>query len=469
MGRKVLISFLGTGNYVPVYYTWTDERNVEPRKCTPNHKNKFVQEAIAAKLCKNWTENDCIMVFRTTQSNEKNWIDRSIINDKGDHEMIKGLKSALEGIRFANGNKLKCLVNPKTDNANESDEYIIPTGLDQPKTELEEIFNQVFSKLNKDDEIYFDVTHAFRTIPLFATVLFNYSKYLKGTALNAIYYGAYEKLNSETQEAPIANLIDVVHLQAINNAAASFRDFGNMEAFSNILLGDSEVDNDMRDISKALKNLDSYIQISQIEAIKEGEYITTIDSCIDNFCKSNYTNESQRALLKSISMQLHDEFNFVGLPSYRNIEAAIDWTIKFNMIQQGLTMAQEYIITLVFDKMEKLGLKAEVEASLDPGLKKNKCKNKTYLHALRKKLWDALRSDDILEKHPEVYRLSVKCRDLFNPTMRELYKELSHLRNCINHGNTTDDNLIEFEQYKDKFEIIWKSCKATTQKFEYEV
>lgn len=464
MGRKVLISFLGTGNYVPVYYTWTDERNVEPRKCTPNHKNKFVQEAIAAKLCKNWTANDCIMVFRTTQSNEKNWIDRTIINDKGDHEEIQGLKSALEGISFANGGKLKCLINPKTDNANESDDYIIPTGLDQPKTELEEIFNQVFSKLNEDDEIYFDVTHAFRTIPLFATVLFNYSKFLKGTALKAIYYGAYEKLNSETHEAPIANLIDIVHLQAINNAAASFRDFGNMGAFSNILLGDSDVDEDIQDISDALKNLDNYMQICQIEAIKEGKYITTIDSCIDNFCESNFTNESQRALLRSISLQLHDTFNFVGASSYRNIEAAIDWTIKFNMIQQGLTMAQEYITTIAYDKMENLGLKASIESTLGQNLSRRR---KTYL--LRKKLWDALRSDYIIEEFPEVYSLALGCRDLFNPTMRKLFKELSELRNSINHGNTTDDNTRTLEDYKNEFKTIWESCKATTRKFEYEV
>lgn len=453
MSRKVLISFLGTGNYVPVYYLWTDLR-----KCTPNHKNKFVQEAIASKLCKNWTENDCIMVFRTSQSNEKNWIDNTIIDKEGNCEELRGLKSTLEGMTFANGGKLKCLINPKIEGAGESDSYIIPTGLDQPQEELEEIFNQVFSKLNENDEIYFDVTHAFRTIPLFATVLFNYSRFLKGTSLNAIYYGAYEKLNRETEEAPIANLIDIVRLQAINNAAAGFRDFGNMGAFSNILLGVRDLDNDINDISEALTNLDEYIQTCQIEAIKGGEYIITIDSCIERFCCSPFTNESQRSLLKSISNQLHEKFKFVGKSSYRNIEAAIDWTIKYNMIQQGLTMAQEYIITIAYDVMEKLHLRADVESIVGSG------RNNTYL--LRQKLWDALRSNDILEDAPEVYQLALRCRDLFNQNMARKFNELSRLRNSLNHANTTNRNSRSFEDYKSEFKTCWGNCKEITKKFD---
>lgn len=456
-GRQVLISFLGTGNYAPVIYTW-NVGNIKGKKCT-RHKTKFVQEAIATKLCGSWTENDCIMVFRTEQSNAKNWLDTKVSKPDGTgEEKIQGLESTLRSIRLNNGNKLKCRINPEPEGSENADSYIIPTGLDQIQEEMEEIFNQVFSKLDKKDEIYFDVTHAFRTIPLFATVLFNYAHFLKETSLKGIFYGAYEKLNTTTQEAPIVDLIDIVRLQEINSAAASFRDFGNMKAFSNLLLGNKDMDENIKNISNALTQLDGYIQSCQLDAIKKGDYISVIERSINGFKSSNHTNDAQCNLLDTILIRLKDDFKFEGRSSYANIEAAIDWAIEYNMIQQAFTMAQEYIITRAYDRMVDLGLKDEIERSIH-----GDSRNLTYL--LRKKLGDALATTDILGKFPEVYQLSVKCQEMFNGKMAKEFGALRILRNSLNHANTANNDPRSnkgprsYDDYKNELKYLWDSCK----------
>ena len=74
MARKVFISFLGTTNYLETYY------QIEEKKYGPV---RFVQEALADHICSNWTSEDKIFIFYTTQSSETkelgsyelNWLD----------------------------------------------------------------------------------------------------------------------------------------------------------------------------------------------------------------------------------------------------------------------------------------------------------------------------------------------------------------------------------------------------------
>lgn len=54
----------------------------------------------------------------------------------------------------------------------------------------------VYDQLKSDDEIVFDFTHAFRSIPMVAIVILNYTKVMKDIRTNGIYYGAFEVLET---------------------------------------------------------------------------------------------------------------------------------------------------------------------------------------------------------------------------------------------------------------------------------
>ena len=65
MGRKVFISFLGTGNYVNCKYQYPDGEISAPVR--------FIQEALINKLCQNWSDDDRIFILCTEASQKKNY------------------------------------------------------------------------------------------------------------------------------------------------------------------------------------------------------------------------------------------------------------------------------------------------------------------------------------------------------------------------------------------------------------
>ncbi len=460
MGRKVLISFLGTNDYFPVYYTWG-----EKRKKTTTHRTKFIQEALATRICKdNWDPDDCIMIFRTHESNEINWKDR---------DGIQGLKSVLENI-----SGLKCSINPEQNGDGSSDSYMIPVGFSE--AEMWEIFKCVFDKLNPEDDIYFDVTHAFRTIPMFATVLFNYARFLKHTNVKGVYYGAFEILGplykikalppkeQNNLTVPIVDLTNIVRLQEINTAAASFRDFGNLSSLSDILYetGVSDLDDAVEDISVALDDLDFFIQTCRIDDIREGEYMRTISESINKFCESPFTNDAQRSLLLEISRQLNHS-GFEADDTFRNVEAAINWAIEHRMIQQAYTMAKEYLISRVYKAMKEAGIEKELEAELDVNgdLSRNP-QNRNY------KIREALGS--ILGTYKKITegRLEFKGRRWSNSRAANMllqscqmvydltkpYNAITERRNHLNHAASDSENADSYDEYREEFLKNWSRC-----------
>ena len=175
MGRKVFISFLGTGNYVNCKYQYPDGEISAPVR--------FIQEALINKLCQNWSDDDRIFILCTEASQKKNWIDNGHVNPNNPNLVLDeieriGLESRLKATKYGDIVSM----------------YNIKEGFDE--LEVWEIFENVYSLLQSGDEVYFDVTHAFRSIPMFSTVLLNYASFMKDINVHSIHYGAFEKLGT---------------------------------------------------------------------------------------------------------------------------------------------------------------------------------------------------------------------------------------------------------------------------------
>lgn len=76
----------------------------------------------------------------------------------------------------------------------------IPDGKDED--EMWEIFSTIFSQLQENDELYIDLTHSFRYLPMLLLVLSNYAKFFENISVNHISYGNFEARNKDTNEAP---------------------------------------------------------------------------------------------------------------------------------------------------------------------------------------------------------------------------------------------------------------------------
>lgn len=432
MGRKVFISFLGTNNYVECRYKF-NEAVSEPVR--------FVQEALIAQLCKDWTEKDRILIFCTSLettgnrgSKEINWFDNQLDNSE-----IIGLKRRLEELR--NNTNIKPSV----------EEFDIVPGFSEE--EIWSVFNAVYHQLKPADEIYFDVTHAFRSIPLFSVVLFNYSKYMIGTQLRTIMYGAFEKLGStaevrkmsvDKRVVPIIDLTNIARLQEYNQIASGLKNFGKIKPLESVINKSITSDSEkvISELGASISELDEYINTIDLKKIKKGLYIKKF--------RLNYRRVKGRNSFVSPINRILDELyketeDFVDEDSFQNIEVAINWTIKHDMLMQAFPLAEEYILLNLANMLKEF--------------KPRSFSSKEYREFISGIL--GMSDEDFttrnwkytLADYPDV--ADKISDDFLIIELRPLYDKIRRARNSLAHGNGS----ISYEDLKKLIPIIIDSVE----------
>lgn len=415
MARKVFISFLGTNNYVECFYR---------KGNTCSEPVRFVQEALIADICKDWTEDDRIYIFCTSEdktgekgSKEINWEDNGQEKIYCEIEKI-GLQSRLEKLK-ANGLKP------------DFEEIDICAGFTED--DIWDIFDTVYSTLKKDDQIYFDVTHAFRSIPLFSVVLFNYSKFMISTEVVSVMYGAFEKLGPaykvrqmplEERIVQVVDLTNIIRLQQYNQIASNLKDFGRVSRISEMINDETDSNNDIiRNLKKAIEDLDNFIVTIDIRSIKKGNFVNLYRNYIKSYYKKNKIGLPIGTILKELENELSD---FLAKESYQNVEAAINWTIRHEMFTQTYPLAEEYVIFYIADAYK----------DFKPiGLNKGK-EYRTFVSdilgapeiAFNKKEWN-----ERVNKYADFADYLSEQEEII--ILRPIYDELRKIRNSLAHGN----------------------------------
>jgi len=299
------------------------------------------------------------------------------------------------------------------------------------------------------------VTHAFRSIPLFSTVLFNYSRFMKETNVVSIKYGAFEKLGSafevkkkplkERGIAPIVDLTGIVQLQTLTRIADDFKMYGKTSGVSGMFESDNS-NMQFKRLVVSLKNgtskLEEYILLNRVEQIRKGDFVNTISSDIRNIRKAVHLTRPQEHVLAEMEKSL-SAFCVDG--GDRNIIAAIDWALNFNMIQQAYTLAQEYLISLATEKYKDKcfytgsddSKKWRNYMSAIMGVENKVVKEKSFGRELADNL-------DLAEYFFSLLEIA---------EIRKLYSAIASNRNILSHGKKSDLTLAQFKkQLRDNFE-----------------
>ena len=421
MARKVFISFLGTNNYVECCYS-NDE----------HYPVRFIQEALIRETCKDWTANDHIYIFCTTDAEARNWVDNG--QNRATEEIEKiGLDSRLKGLG---------LMVPY-------EKIMITEGFSED--DIWAIFDTVYETLQKDDEIYFDVTHAFRSIPLFSTVLFNYSRFMKETNVVSIKYGAFEKLGLAFEVkskplkkrgiAPIVDLTNVIRLQQFTDMANSLKTYGRVNKISQILNKQNDSFNPyLTKMSNAIESFDNHLLANDLNAIKSGKDVIEIKNNIKQVRKSSIPNP-----IKNVIEELDKELNgFVKENSNKNIEEAIKWAVKYKMLAQAYTLGLEYIKHLFAEKFADKNPFNHKTAS------KNRKEFQEYFSALCSISQEDVDTNNFKNALSEYKDLTMTFLNMdLVKKLRSYYSKLGKNRNTINHakGDVTYHDLVnEFEE-----------------------
>ncbi|MCF6246488.1 MAG: TIGR02221 family CRISPR-associated protein [Desulfobacula sp.] len=415
---KIFISFLGTNDYLECSYKFQNKliKNV-----------RFVQEATIKLHCNNWSSNDKVLIFTTKNAYQNNWKDNGHKDRKtGEYLDRIGLEKRLSDL------KLNCSIK----------QINIPDGKNE--AEIWEIFSIVFDEIEQDTEIIFDITHAFRSIPMLAIVILNYAKVIKDVSLDGLYYGAMEALGNfpdvkkiplEKRIIPIIDLTSFDHLMEWSVGIDQFLKSGNASLVSKlaeksartILSRTKGRDRSQHIIRKFANNLEAFTKtLSTCRGRDISNNIVRLKINLDD-CKKIKLNESLnkplRPLLEKINRQM-DSFpeNF----DKDGIQAA-KWCLEHNLIQQGYTILQETLISYFLTRIGE-----------DPY--NFQSKNRKLVNQAVYIFFD--RSPEKIDKNrSEEQKITNKLLNFYkkNKAIVETHRNLSNLRNDINHCGFNED------------------------------
>ena len=328
MARKVFISVLGASYYESCKYTTNNFCSTETR---------FIQQATLEYInAQGWSVDSKAFFLLTDKARTTNWIVEGEQRYDKNKEIVVpyiGLKKVLESAHLP----FQC------------EEVSIPDGKDD--AEMWTIFETAFNLLKDGDELYFDLTHSFRYLPMLMLVLGNYAKFLKKASVCSITYGNYEARNVSTNEAPIVNLLPLSSLQDWTFATADFLKNGYADRLVDIagkgldpLTRNAET---RTDETLKLKGFVSHLKSFSLDMLT-CRGLNIIDASTIKRIKTdiNSLNKIVIPQLKPVLQQVSESVaSFDDSGSVMNAFKAARWCYDNQLYQQATTFLEEGIIS----------------------------------------------------------------------------------------------------------------------------
>lgn len=407
MPRKVFLSILGTSFYHKCAYTHGDFHSAPTR---------YIQEATLDLLgAHGWdSAHDKIFIFCTEASHTLNW--DATLTTRLDYS-----KTEQPYVRLGKVLADKGYADPMLR------EILIPGGGDEE--EQWNIFTTIYNCLETGDELYLDITHGFRSLPMLLLVLCNYAGFLKHTSIKSITYGNFEARNAKG-EAPIIDLAPIALLQDWTFAAADFISNGNTATLKALC---------RQEVGKMFRKTSGKQGLAE-KGTKIQDYVNRVNKLVENIrlCQGRYLtdrgnlerlheNEADiptdilqpfQPVLEKITQSVSE---FRPENDARNMWEAADWCYNKKMYQQAVTFLQEGIISYVCDSFEW-------------DVQDISCRNTVsgFLNLLK----HGKESDykEWLEENPSPYKSVLDGHKRLFEDYATPYSDLSQRRNAINHA-----------------------------------
>lgn len=378
MARKVFISVLGATFYNECVYGKVDVNTNEVIKYTPT---RFVQQATLEYLgASEWTANDAAYIFTTRKARENNW--NESITEQGHYVQGKWQVDPYIGLEKV---------------IKEMNLPFMTTNIDIPdgngEVEMWKIFSAIFNVIQDGDELYFDLTHSFRYIPMLVLVLGNYAKFLRNVTICSITYGNFEVSKSrEDKIAPIVDLMSLTILQDWTFAAADMIRNGNSDRLSELsrnnyltqmlrskkpekqlTMNENIAEGKIKNYISALHEMLLDLRLCRLPQILSGGTMKNVNSSLsqaqsqlkaDNgIDNGNSANANAISIIPPILEKIKGTFDgFSSKEDINNGYLAAKWCCEHQLYQQAITILHENITT---DMCQKLGISERIYANRD--------------------------------------------------------------------------------------------------------
>ncbi len=426
--NKIYISFLGVTNYTKCNYYYPTKKNIVKEV-------RFIQEAVVQLLCDDFGEDDKIIVFVTKAARDKNWYDNGHKTRDGKVVEQLGLQTKLQELNL----KSKFEMIEIEEGTNEE--------------EIWRIFQNIYHHIQSGDEVIFDITYGFRSLPMLGVVLIHYAKMLKNITVRAVVYGAMEVLLKtgkgiagiplEERDVPILNLTSFALLQQWTNAARDFTLHGNATKIAELT--------EQKMLGESLEEMTLSFSTVRGKDIVEGNIFRLVEDNIQQI-----QMQDSIAPLSPLLEKVKQKITPFQPDNLNNGLLAVEWCIGHQLIQQGITMLQEVMTTFVCEilKNENSNLNLDYMLSADRWLV-SKCL--IIKDDLPESKWKGpLRFD--IEKTRTI-RASQIVTDV-----KGHYKTIGKMRNDINHAGFNENPMIP-KEFKNELERIYTEIKSIFSKY----
>lgn len=235
MSRKILITFLGAGNPEK-----TENRRVY-RKAIYFIKDKceFPPSPFVAAILYDYLQIDTIYMIGTMKSMweavYEHFTERQSLPIDEDYYVQLGSQSENATYQTPINKKLFAPLEKVLGN----DSRILPIKYGLTAQETWDNFasiTELFKNLRDGDQIYLDITHSFRSLPLFSTTAIMYLQDVIGKKVKVkkIYYGMLDAMREFDFKAPIVELSSLSEMQEWIKGAYALQQFGNGELIAQL-------------------------------------------------------------------------------------------------------------------------------------------------------------------------------------------------------------------------------------------
>lgn len=405
--RTHFLSVLGTGLYEPVVYGIQGDGGTA--------EQEFVQIALMERFAEQLKDGGKITILLTDGARKANWENRTYSGrdvdssgrwiSAGKHEVQENAPKI--GMKETLAEKYPELYGITKD-------ISIPNA--STETEIWDVFEAIYNAIDEGDEIIFDITHSFRSIPLLAMTIINYAKVMKKCTLKGIYYGAYEaaEIQDGVKYAPIVDLTVYNEILEWTNAAEAFMQYGvaakMKEVYDNkkkLIVGDKREWKPLENKINAMHDLSMAIftcRGTDMDKLNEKDNQKSQKSIKNAYValvkKSTKESETKAREMKPLYPLLEkiDESFKTYFAREDNVEIGlgmVEWSLRNNMIQQGYTALEETMITYlcnyygIDDRTEKTRERI-VGKTITGIINKYQCKSLTEFENDRERVADEL-------------------------------------------------------------------------------
>lgn len=416
---KKLITSLGTGDYTKCIYTGNNGFTSTP--------TRYAQTALFEYLRNNNEHVDEVYLFLTKEAKQDNYFD---------HRDRKGVEC--EGLKTIWKQKFP----------NDVDRLKI---IDIPSGQFEEdqwsIFETIFQVIEDGDELYFDITHSFRSIPFIMLLISNFAKVIKGASIQRLFYGNIEVLRSlgvdikkialEERVAPIVDITSMVNLLDWSTSVESFLRTGNpgqIDQLANTAIKQDRTNTSLHMIKRLTLSLGKLHKM--METSRGESFLEELPIVRKHVHDVSMISAKSMPQIPKLMDQIKEKVSLFSEDQYENLWGSIKWCVDHGLFQQAITLAREHIITVVFDQLLNQNIMSEPKTD-DEGRD-----IREMISSIIEFIFNPKASFEIEEDDPYAY--------LINPVEKIIkekedafrsYQTIATYRNNVNHAEKYQDTL----------------------------